>query len=341
MGVLNALTLMEEAEAMQTEGEVGGIPRAEMLGMARRNADRLQQALVTLLDLAALESGTYHLRLREVDVARLFEARVATMERALALREIRVLWPDRGKPCVILGDAQKLSRALDLCIQLIGNRARQGSPLELRIGHSRLDLLFELPPEGIEAWDQAWAEAVGASGESAFAGVHRSEQEFLTRVEEGLGSELVLVHQIQRRHDGSFGCSRPQPEHVILNLTWPEMSSEDALRAVLTSRAYEVSTELASVALALIRVPSGRKAEAFCRELKVHLFRSSDAAYALPERGEVALVLDDCRPGDAPGILKRLEKALGFPIRSSSAHCPEDAQDPAALIEIAQKRLLG
>jgi len=339
MGVLNALTLMEEAEATLAEGGVGGITRAEMLGMARRNADRLQQALVTLLDLAALESGTYHVRLREVDVARLLEARISSMDRALALREIRVLRPDRGKPCVILGDAQKLSRALDLCIQIVATRARQSSPFELRIGHSRLELLFELPSEGIEAWDQAWTEAESASGQSAFAGVLRSEQEFLTRVEEGLGSELVLIHQILRRHDGAFSCARPQADHVKLTLTWPELSSEDALRAVLTSRAYEISTELASVALALIWVPSGRKAEAFCREVKAHLFRSSDAAYALPERGEVALVLDDCRPGDAPGIVKRLEKALGIPLRFSSAHCPEDAQDPAALIELAQGRM--
>jgi cytochrome c oxidase cbb3-type subunit I/II len=76
---------------------------------------------------------------------------------------------------------------------------------------------------------------------SAFSGVLQSEQAFLSRAEEGLGSEYLLIHEIMRLHQGRFLAQRQGNQvGLVLELSAPD--SEEMLRSVLLSRAYEVST---------------------------------------------------------------------------------------------------
>jgi hypothetical protein len=107
----------------------------------------------------------------------------------------------------------------------------------------------------------------------------------------------------------------------------------------LSSRAYQVSTELGSVALVLIDVPATKDAIFFCAQIKENLFRSSDAVYPLPARNQAALVLDDCKPEDAPRLVERLKSSLGQDLHFGMAHCPSDAQDPDRLLDLASERL--
>jgi hypothetical protein len=173
--------------------------------------------------------------------------------------------------------------------------------------------------------------------------VLQSEQAFLTRMEEGLGSEFLLVHEIMRLHKGTFGGQR-QGREVTLALELPELSSEEGLMAVLASRAYEVSTELASVALVLLPIPPGAgRPEEFAEEVRKNLFRTTDAVYLLKERGRIALVLDDCKSEDAPRLMDRitqkLKKTGGRPLAYGVAQCPSDGLDPGQLLPLAESRL--
>jgi hypothetical protein len=59
----------------------------------------------------------------------------------------------------------------------------------------------------------------------------------------------------------------------------------------------------------------------------------------LPERNQLALVMDDCKPEDAPRLLARIEKGLGRTLRSGVAACPAEGFEPVYLIELATKRL--
>src|SRR5262249_50215299 len=150
-------------------------------------------------------------------------------------------------------------------------------------------------------WEAAWSQALAghhggvASPTSAFGGVLQSEQAFLTRMEEGLGSEFLLVHEIIRQHRGRFIAIR-EGRAVTLGLELPELSSETALQSVLSSRAYDASNELRSVTLILVGTSAGTEASHLAKLIKPCLFRASDAVYALPDLKRVALVLDDCRP---------------------------------------------
>lgn len=340
MGVLNALTLLDERDEGNPASEFS---QTEMIAMARSNAQRLHRALMTLLDLAALESGTFHARLKELDLARVVRHRVSVHSRGFKDRGIPVKVVESGESPV-LADAQKITRAVDLILEVMLARAAERSEVTFALAHSTVSISFTLAEGGEDAWQQAWMQGLAGfeggvnSPTSAFAGVLQSERGFLTRSEEGLGSELLLVHQILRLHSGMF-TARLDGAQVTLKLELPELSGEPGLQAVLTSRAYEVSHELGSVALVVVTVPPGMKTEEFSSRVKRNLFRSSDAAYLLPRSQEVALVLDDCKAEDAPRLLGRLEKALERKLQFGMAHCPSDTMDPARLLTLARERL--
>jgi hypothetical protein len=170
--------------------------------------------------------------------------------------------------------------------------------------------------------------------------VLQSEEAFLTRREEGLGSEFMLVHQIMKLHAGRFEMKQ-EGRDVTMRLKFTELSSGEGLQAVLASRAYSVSHELGSVALVLVQVASDQDPLELCRQIKLNLFRASDAVYALPERHQVALVLDDCKAEDAPKLIERVTKKLerATTLHYGIAHCPSDVLDPAQLLKVADARL--
>jgi His Kinase A (phospho-acceptor) domain len=344
MGILNSLSLLEEPEDV-------GISAPDLIRMARNNAQRLNQTLASLLDLAAIESGTFHVRLREIDFSKTIRNRVDAMSSELKGQGLKLLWEEKPTP-PLLGDPQRVSRAIDLCLQAIVPRVLGHTSIEIRVAPGQVEFWFQIRPDLKDAWEKAGQESLAgyeggvASPTSAFAGVLQSEQAFLTRQEEGLGSEFLLIYEIMRLHQGEFVQQRYEAsrgvEKFALVLKFPEVTSEAGLRAVLTSRAYDVSTELKSVALVLIAVPEKMETSAFSNQLKSHLFRTSDAVYPLPEKRQAGLVLDDCRAEDVPHLIGRLKQKMGpkyAGIKFGSAHCPSDGQDPSQLFDLAEERL--
>jgi hypothetical protein len=338
MGIINSLSMFNEADV--------GISQEDLLRMARNNASRLNNVLSSLLDLAAIESGTFHARLREIDFTKAIKNRVAAAHSMIRDSGVVLKWVDRPTPPV-LADAQQVGRGIDLCLQAILPRVKAKSVFEVKISPAQVEFWFYIREDVRAAWEESWGESqAGIKGgvgspASAFAGVLQSEEAFLTREEEGLGNEFLLIHEIMRLHRGEVTDNRDK-ERFALILKFPEVSSEEGVRAVLTSRAYDVSTELKSVALIMIRVPKKTNASSFTTLLKSQLFRASDAVYPLPEKNLVGLVLDDCKPEDVPHLIARLKRGLNkeFPnLRLGSAHCPGDELDPSKLFDLAQQRM--
>jgi hypothetical protein len=349
MGILNSLSMLGDAVGGGPDADVG-IPPIELVQMARQNANRLNRTLAALLDLAQLESGVFHARLREIDFAKTVKNRVDSIEGELRDSALEAKF-HAAKAVPILADAQKVVRAVDLCLQAIMPRAKRESVIQITINGAVVEFSFQMKPESLENWQQAWFQAQAgfqggiASPTSAFAGVLQSEQAFLTRSEEGLGSEFLLLHEIMRLHHGRFLEKRrtsSEGDVFSLLLEFTRVETEDDVRAILTSRAYDVSTELATVALVLMDVPKGQSSEAFAELLKSHLFRSSDAVYPLPERSQIALVIDDCKAEDIPGLLSRIKQGLpegAFSSRLGWAQCPADGHDPGLLFDLAAERI--
>jgi hypothetical protein len=340
MGIINSLTLFDD--------DTAAIPKEELLKIARKNSERLNSVLSALLDLAAIESGTFHARLREIDFSKTIRNRVGAAHPMIREHGVQIKWSEVTAP-PILADAQQVGRATDLCLQAILPRVAPGSTLEIRMTPAQVEFWFPMREDARAMWEESWAEAqAGVEGGvsstvSAFTGVMQSEEAFLTRQEEGLGSEFILIHEIMRIHQGEFRESRDLKRCALI-LKFPEVSSEEGVRAVLTSRAYDVSTELKSVALILINVPKKTDVDSFSKLLKSNLFRSSDAVYPLYERRQTGLVLDDCKAEDVPHLVSRLKREIGkeYPnLRFSFAHCPGDELDPSKIFDLAEERLKG
>lgn len=342
-GVMNSLNMLDSMGALRTpDGVDMGMAPQELVAMAKRNAQRLNQTLITLLDLASLESGTFHVQLRELDLGRILQNRLEVDRQWARDAGVKFDLKIEGES-LILGDPTKVTRAVDLCLNVIGAYIDSSASMKIRVRPGEVCFFVPLKADRKEPWKDLWSQSVAgfASGvtspASAFGGVLQSEQAFLTRTEEGLGSELLLIHQILRLHEGKF-ISKLHDQTLELVFEFPKVSSVDALKAVLKSRAFNVTSEIGTVALVLIQVPKGRDPKKFCVEIKHNLFRSTDAAYSLDERAQVALVLDDCKLADVDIVTKRLERTLGLQFAFGFGHCPSDGLDPGQLLDIADYR---
>lgn len=340
-GVLNALGVLES-------GTPEGMSERDLISMAHKNAQRLHRTLITLLDLASIESGAFHARLREVDLLRVLRARWEVQAGLAEFKEngFQVELVSRTPDTLALADPQKIGRAFDVCFAIVTGWGEPKGAVQAQVDHRKVQFTFTLA-EGTEAeWDKEWSQGLAAfhggvgSPSSVFGGVVQSEKGFLSRMREGLGSEFVLLHQILRLHIGQFNQERRERQ-VSLILQFPDISSDEGLRAILVSRAYVVSHEIGSVALALVEVPAAEDLHEFRAKIAAKLFRATDAVYVLPKRRQIALVLDDCRQNDAQAVVGRFERSLGIKLRFGVAHCPGDGLDPSTLVETATGRLLS
>jgi hypothetical protein len=313
----------------------------ELIDMAARNAERLHQTLAVLLDLAALDEGSFQVRLKEVDLGRVVSGRLDQFRAVLTKKRIHVTLVQQSdaRATPILADPQKLGRAFELGFLLLSASAVEGKALEIRLREREAEFRFEIDRAHVDEWSRLFTE-VQADPDRAFQAADQSEHRFLSRSKEGLGSEFLLIHEIARRHRGEFS---QKIKGSLVNWVWsfPELSSDEALRNVLQSRAYRMASELGSVALALVAVPAGQDVTEWRFRLRKALFRSSDAVYALPAKRRIALVMDDCKKEDAPHLLRRIEKEIGQKLVTGVVCFPEEGSDPEYLLELASARLSG
>lgn len=346
MGVLNPLRLMDEGRPGQP------FSITEMVTMARRNAEQLNRTLSTLLDLAAIEGGGFHARLREVDLKSLVATRVS------AMRE----WTQgAGLHCVVssaesddavpispvLGDLPKLSRAVDLCLEVVTPLAQKPGPLRVSVQDAAIVFEFALDDASYGEWTRIWGEAqVGfqsrlAAPGSVFSRVVQSEQQFLARDREGLGSELWLIHELMRVHQGHMVERNERTgdrRQVRLALEFPRSSPETALSQVLASRMDGVVQDLGFFSLILVRVPKGRRPAEWAAALQSGLFRASDSVYSL--KNHIALILDRCSRQDQVRVMERLARAKGGgAFEWGAASAPDETLDPAELLRLATSRV--
>lgn len=340
--VLSSLQLLESDPEMESS------TRDEVVRLAKKNANKLKDALDLLLDLADAETGHIQLKLGEVNLGAICRFKVAGKTADI---EWSSFDPEKGDGAGIpaLGDSIKLGRAVDLCWQMVEAKKETGSKVQVRISTSQAHWTFELR-DGLEThWDELWgksllAERSGvASPVSAFAGALRSEEEFLNRMEEGLGAELVLAQQIFRLHEGMLISDR-QGKKVALTMKLPVFQGEESLLKILRARIEKAASEMSSFCLGWIKIPTGVAMEDLRAYLKASLFRSTDGVYWVESRGLMALLLDDCSLEDAPRLLERFKADLSerlaiFEFQGAFAACPQDSMDAQELIQIALKRL--
>ncbi|MBL7715818.1 MAG: HAMP domain-containing histidine kinase [Bdellovibrionales bacterium] len=340
-GIINGAT------ALLTHGA-----RNEWSDMILRNAERLQKTVESLLDLAAIEGGFFHAQFRAVNGYRLLENRVrAWKERFLALKLGLTLKGDQPKDVLEIVDPKRLIRALDLVFESIESVTARGTEVVCTYEPHRMEVCFRGNPDRIDSWLEniqkaKTAVAVGlASPASAFGATLQSEAAFLSRTEEGIGSEWVLLHEIARRHEAEIRADLIDVafHEVRVQIKLLKRTHEDQLLAVLRSRMapfQESNFFESAIALLVIRPVKQPYPELWVEKVRAELFRASDTVWEFPEQDLAALLLEDCRPSDAKGLLARIETALGFQLRVGGAFSPAETLDSEELFMLARSRML-
>jgi len=342
-GVMNSINLLKEG---------GHTPDLleELISMAFRNTHKLNQSLSAILDVASIESGAFVVRLKEVKLRRLLKRR-AEVHLSL-LKELKIETPsgfmslqDKNDDAIVLADPSRRSRVFDLCFQVVSDWISEHRKFELSLNQNTVEFLFDFNPSHKDDFIQTWKLIEDPKtlndGFSliAFSATLQTQEGFLSRSREGLGSELMLIQYIMKLHKGSFHYEFLGSK-LKLQLVFPQMTSLAAVREVVSSRVYDSTHGLKSLALAMIQAPLESDLEEFQKKVQKALFRSADAAYRITENHTIALVLDDCKKEDAPLLLKRISSQLGEGEFSMAyLSCPEDGTDPDYLLELVLEKL--
>jgi len=341
-GIINSLSILDEVEDKNSKES------KELFEIAKKNAHRLKHSLSVLLDLAQIEGGVFHARLREVVLSRLVKKQADELEKELKEKSHYINITDKQADPAnfepLLADPKKLSRMIDLCLYLTQIWKDKKEKVSVDVSSNKLKVSFFVKKRDIDDWNKTWIEAfVGSqskmfSAKNAFSCVFQSEKSFLTRSKEGLGSELMLIHELAKLHQAKF-LHHLDNNKVTLEIVFPLLETHDQLKQVLLSRAFDCTSGLHSVALVLIPVPEKVEIDDFKKQVRAYLFRSSDIVYSLKQSNQVAIVLEDCKQDQVDLVMKRVQKEMGYCFHYAKAHCPDDESLPENLYESALKKI--
>jgi signal transduction histidine kinase len=171
--------------------------RRTMLETMERNADRMQDLIGEILDLARYRSGTISLQLRQFDASELAASAVATIHPLAEQRRQTVdLRVPRGRGPRVYGDRPRLDRAL---LNLVAN-AQRFAPDE---GH--ITVRLQRTTAGLVRWSVT-DDGPGISAEDQR---HLFERFFVGRrgtkeAQEGVGLGLPRALAIAQAHGGTI-----------------------------------------------------------------------------------------------------------------------------------------
>ena len=333
------LTSISNAVSLLEEGDYVKNPEfSELLSIAKRNVKRLQNSLASILDIAELESGAFHARLKEVDFVRAVRLSLEATQAILSDRSITVEIRERlemNEPC--LADPQKLSRAIEMVVNIVSLWAEAGKKLQVELQPYQSTFEFELERSSFPLWENYWSQALIGfqsgvmSPSSAFAGTVQSERDFLTRTKEGLGSDLLLIHQIQNIHQGSFEMSLTGMK-VKLILKIPRLDQEQQLESILASRIFEHSSGIGVVTLFRFEKPESISTESIKVKLAELLSKETDAVYLLERTREVFVLSDDLKKEAVLDFSQKIKEVLEDNLEVRFVTAPDDGVDAVQLI---------
>jgi signal transduction histidine kinase len=159
-----------------------------LLGLADRGVRRLGRIADTVSLLAALESGSFELRPRPIDLFDLLRESVAAASAIEPRREVEVICEIPEGPCPTTGDGERLSRAVvELVINAV-RHARRKARLRVTIASGEARIAIEDDGQGVA---QEWRANLF--------------QRFKPRPSRsGLGMGLSIAHDVIEGHHGQL-----------------------------------------------------------------------------------------------------------------------------------------
>lgn len=320
-------------------GEDCAIPPKELLEMAGRNARKLEHNLDLLLEMAEMQTGWVRTRLSDVAVSGLLINHPAAKRVGMRISQST---GQGGPEPRILADPRKLSRALELTIfALEGVGAKDieviSKPFKIEItGKLSQKELVELEEDIAEGNLAALA---GMGLPTSSFGKFVGGLDVLARTKEGIGSEWIVIVNLLKVQKAKIRFTRShESADFAITLEFNKPEGRDALIEVMRTRITRAIEEAMSVSLVLIQ-SSGMDGPSIVSKVREALFRTTDCVMEIPEKGLVAVLLDDCPASFVGGLTSRLGAKLGGEAVFGAATCPDLGYDPENLFDEAIKEL--
>ena len=201
---------------MLQDGAAGAVSRDQdrLLDAVRRNGERLIALIEDLLTLSRIESGTFALERRSLDLRTILTRSHETLGPMLSGRQLDVRFDVPPEPVPVLGDPGQLERVV---MNLVGNAVKfteDGGSVECRLGTQDGHARIEVSDTGIGIPDDEQP--------AMFTRFFRSRAA-QDRAIQGTGLGLPIVQSIVHSHGGTIGIRSEYlvgtDVHVLIPLT--------------------------------------------------------------------------------------------------------------------------
>jgi signal transduction histidine kinase len=306
------LSITKEAISLVLEKVPGKInaQQTEILGIAKKNVERLARIINGLLDVSRIESGNVEIHRDDVDLGALIRLTAATFETKARDKglELRTRLPEG--PLMAYGDEDKLNQIL---VNLVDNAVKfteRGSveiavedretALECRVGDTGIGIAPNDLPKVFDKFTQF--------GRKDGPG------------EKGTGLGLSIVKGLVELHRGEIRIESELGRGTTVFFTIPKLSFQEKLQGEISGMILDADEKNGHFSLLVFCIPnlhvfeaeSAERTAAAMREIADLLKRS------LRRRGDTVmydgdkffLILPETKKKDAPFVLGRMRETL-------------------------------
>jgi len=306
------LSIAKEAISLVLEKVPGQIndQQTEILGIAKKNIERLARIINELLDVSKIEAGKVELRKEDVDLSALIRTTALTFEGSARDKglDLRVSLPEQ--PIIAWADEDKLNQ---IFTNLVGNAVKfthQGyieisvqdgeAETECRVRDSGVGITAEDLPKLFDKFTQF--------GRKNGPG------------DRGTGLGLAIVKGLVELHKGEIRIDSEVGRGTTVLFTLPKMSFQDRFQEYLSSLFQEAAERKGAFSLLIFSLPdaatlmneSPDRFRAAMNDMELLLKKSlrRRADRVLCEQGRFFLLLPETKKKDAPFVLERMKDNL-------------------------------
>ena len=196
------------------EGGPDGVETAELLGLIRRQSDRMRELIDDLMDLAQIESGAVPLEREEIPLHELLSGIAEDLESAARARQVEVR---------VVGDAS---------VAAVGDRRRLG-----QLARNLIDNAIKFSPEKAPVVVRVWRQGgrAGFSVEDLGPGIPKAERDRIfqrfyqvdrsrSKARPGSGLGLAIVKHIAQLHGASVDVEGEAGQGSTFHVRFPAVA---------------------------------------------------------------------------------------------------------------------
>lgn len=175
-----------------------------------------------ILDVSAIESGTFSLELTEIDLAHATTRALTLSEPAAKRKQVRFVFDPPATPLLLEGDRRKLGQVLDNLLSNAVKFSYPGGAIEIALGATTETVSFSVRDHG---------EGIPSDEQSRLFTPFEKLSTKSTAGEPNTGLGLTIVRRIVEAHHGSIAVDSRPGDGACFTVQLPRRSSADDVSA--------------------------------------------------------------------------------------------------------------